>query len=97
MIADLFATLIALVVTLPLVLLMPSSARCPVGWSLHEGVRRSGEFACYGPLSPAGCGEPVGPEVPCRKPEITRSRVHCTGGSIPVVRDHRTVACQMPH
>ncbi len=75
----------------------PSSATCPRGWSLHEGVRRDGSYACWGPLEPKGCGEPVGPDIPCRRPPITRGRIHCTGGSVPIVVDERTVGCQARH
>ncbi len=74
----------------------PSSAQCPRGWSLNEGIRRDGSFACWGPLE-RGCGEPVGPDIPCKRPPITRGRIYCTGGSVAIVVDERTVGCQARH
>lgn len=76
---------------------IPSRARCPDGFTMHEGVRRDGAYACYGPLEPKGCGEPVGPQIPCKPSVITRGRIRCTGGAVPIVVDARTVGCQMPH
>lgn len=84
---------VAVLVSFVLALALPSRAQCPVGWSLHEGVRRSGEFACYGPLAER-CGDAREYTDPCPKPEITRSRIYCTGGSRPIVVDFRTVGCQ---
>lgn len=88
--------MIAELIALALAVLL-GTAQCPIGWSLHEGVRRTGEYACYGPLEPAGCGEPVGPDIPCRKPAITRGRIYCTSGHEPIVVDYRTVGCQARH
>lgn len=75
----------------------PTSAHCPQGDYLGEGVRTSGEFACYHHTKPwTCCGEPKGPcsLTDCPEPEITRSQIHCTAGSIPVIVDQRTIACQ---
>jgi hypothetical protein len=99
MLGELFAAIAAVVLLLAGVVLQPSSSsgRCPAGWSLGEGVRRTGEFACYSP-PPHDCGEPRGPnERPCPTPVKARGRIHCTGGSVPIVVDERTVGCQMPH
>lgn len=75
----------------------PSRASCPPRWNLHEGVRRDGSFACYGPLEP-GCGEPVGPSKPCPHVPIVRGRIYCTGGQVPIIDDGwRVVGCQARH
>jgi hypothetical protein len=81
--------LLALVVAI----LQPSSARCDRGWSLGEGIRRDGRFACYSP-PPHDCGEPRGPyERPCPPARKKYARIYCTGGSVPVIQDERTVGC----
>lgn len=86
-------TLLELVVAIIVALAPPT--RCPPGWSLAEGVRRNGEFACYAPL-PKCCGDARGPceAVACPRVEVTRSRIYCTNGTQPIVVDHRTVGCQ---
>jgi hypothetical protein len=70
----------------------PTLARCPQGWSIADGVRRSGEFACSPPL-PRTCGEPVEPVIPCPSLPTIHSRVWCPEASEPVVIDHDVVGC----
>ncbi len=93
MLAD-FVRLIVLVV---MTLMPPQTKRCELGFTLHEGVRRDGNYACWGKLLPVGCGEPEDHPIPCKRPEITRSRIYCTGGSVPVIVNERTVSCQASH
>jgi hypothetical protein len=85
---------VAVLTTLLIAVTLPDRARCEPGWSLHEGVRLDGSYACYGPLKPPGCGDAAGDWKPCQKPEIKRSRVYCTNGHRPIVVDERTVGCQ---
>lgn len=70
----------------------PTSGQCPPGMDLRMGVRRSGEYQCWD-IPPQGCGEAVGPTRPCPEPRITNGRIVCTGGSVPIVRDFRTIGC----
>ena len=73
----------------------PSHATCPAGHYVN-GVRPSGDFACV----PAPIGDPDydgvygWPERSTQPPGELHSRIYCTGGMHPVVRDHRTVGCQ---
>jgi hypothetical protein len=71
----------------------PSTARCPPGWFISEGIRRSGEFACSLPL-PADCGEPVGAERPCPSMPLIHGQIWCAETSEPVMIDHQAVACR---
>ena len=71
----------------------PRIGACPPGWTLHEGVRPNGETACWAPLKPPGCGEPVGNSPPCERPAIVRSRVYC-GGRRAIVVNERVAGCQ---
>lgn len=99
---DIVNAIALLVLALVVAILRPSSAQCPPGWSLGEGIRRTGEFACYSP-PPRDCGDVRGPfERPCKPSpmwpsKVRRARIHCTGGSIPIVVDERTVGCHARH
>lgn len=74
----------------------PQRARCPVGYDLRTGIRRSGSFQCW--------PQPVGPrdwDGTWQRPErsvqpagVVESRLYCTGGSRPIVVDAATVGCQ---
>lgn len=70
----------------------PTAARCLPGWSIAEGIRRSGEFACSPPL-PAGCGEPFGPERPCPPLPLIQGKIWCGETREPIMIDHQAVAC----
>lgn len=72
----------------------PSSARCPEGFAA-EGVRPSGATTCR-PVPPPNCGEPTGEHTqPCVVPDVELPRaIHCTGGTMPIVVDARTIGCQ---
>lgn len=66
-------------------------ATCPPGM-YAEGVRPSGETSCVA-SPPPGCEEPVGTWYACPEPRRFPTRIHCTGGSRPIVVDERTVGC----
>jgi hypothetical protein len=74
----------------------PSSASCPDGYDLRTGIRRTGWFECW----PHVVGDPdydgtwQRPERGVQPPGILRSRIHCTGGSVPIVVNDHTVGCQ---
>jgi hypothetical protein len=77
------------------IMLALSRGKCPVDWSVN-GVRPTGSYECLGPLKPRGCGESaISP--PCMRPASSLGRIYCTGGSQPIVIDHRTVGCQARH
>lgn len=70
----------------------PSKARCPAGWSVSN-LKPDGWYTCDAPL-PRTCGEDHQP--PCPPPERRVSRIHCTGGSVPITNmDGQRVGCQM--
>lgn len=71
---------------------------CPPQWH-HNGVRRytdRGAFECEAKLPPC-CGEPAG-ALECQRqcPAVQRfhSRIYCTGGTLPIVVNERTIGCQ---
>lgn len=77
----------------------PERARCPSGWFV-EGVRPSGVSHCRrappdDPLDWPG-NDPRDRGDRDVKPDnaVLPVRVYCTGGSIPIVVDERTVGCQ---
>ncbi len=60
----------------------PRRVRCPSGW-YAEGVRPSGATTCRrAPIN--DITPPTG---------AIDALVYCTGGSLPIVIDHRTVGC----
>lgn len=73
----------------------PTSGRCAPGWHLATGIRQDGTFSCFAPL-PECCGDSKGEceLVPCPPHVEIRSRIYCTGGTVPIVVDHETVGCQ---
>lgn len=87
-----FGLVVAWVTTMALSTITPKA--CERGWYL-EGVRPTGYTQCR-PVPPAYCGEPVPPfNKPCPKDTRTQAIViYCTGGSLPIVVDSRTVGCQ---
>lgn len=70
----------------------PSHAHCPQSWWLHKGVRASGEYSCA-PLPPDGVGDR---DLKPQNIDLD-SRVYCTGGSVAITNDGRTVGCQARH
>lgn len=76
----------------------PTTARCPPGWSLLEGVRASGEFACFSPAEPRGCGDIEGTNVPCLPRRRIAGRVYCTNNQQAIIGDRwEVVGCQARH
>ena len=95
---ELLAALASMVVLLLADWRRPSSARCPAGWMLLEGVRPNGEFACFTPMDPPGCGDLEGTNVPCKRPHRVSGRIYCTNGQQPIINDGWvTVGCQARH
>lgn len=95
---DVISGLLALITTLVLAVCMPSTAQCPSGWWLAEGVRTTGphvgEFVCFAP-SPRCCGEPdTECAAACPNAKRVTGRIHCTGGAHPIIVDEHTVGCQ---
>ncbi len=81
-------------------LVRPRVARCPVGFYVN-GVRPSGVYECRrvpggNPLYDGAAGYP---DRTVDRPGWYRSRIWCTGGSVPIVvledREARTVGCSM--
>lgn len=90
------ASAIANVVVLCIAMaLHPAAGRCPRGWH-HDGVRRSGAFACtHDPVGdPDWDGTHGRPDRSVVPPGELRGRVYCTGGAAPIVVDDRAVGCQ---
>lgn len=74
----------------------PSRARCPEGYDLRMGIRRSGDFECW-PSPPRGSLYDGAGGYEERSPQlgpILTGRIYCTGGSEAIVIDERTVGCQ---
>lgn len=91
---SIIATLFAIVMMLASFVMRPSHGSCPPGWWLDRGVTPSGRYRCASPL-PACCEDAKGPceHVTCPAPAHVESRVYCTGASVPIVVDSRTVGC----
>lgn len=78
----------------------PQRAQCPKGWFV-EGVRSSGATQCRREL----VDDPLDWPGEDRRDRDRRDikpdnvalplQVYCTGGSLPIVVDSRTVGCQM--
>ena len=86
---------LGLVVLLAAAVIRPTRARCPAGFFV-EGVRPSGTTQCLpvGPPSPSCAGAVICPDTPGPAHGIP-IQIYCTGGSIPIVVDGRTVGCTM--
>jgi hypothetical protein len=76
----------------------PLTESCPPGHDLRTGVRRDGRFECW----PWPVGDPEwdgtwgrSPDRSVQPPGIVDRKIHCTGGSRPIVVDYKTVGCQM--
>lgn len=73
-------------------IVQPSKASCPTGWSVAT-LRPSGYFACSRIPPPDVCNTRDGCVGGATGIEI-RSRIHCTGGAVPITNDGHTVGCQ---
>lgn len=72
----------------------PTHARCPRGWWLPEGIRRSGEFTCR-PAPVGGDDDALtGRDTATQSPAELSGQIYCTGGAVPVVNGDRVVGCQ---
>jgi len=89
MIAEVLGSFVSILLLLAAMVVRPARATCPEPTRMWyvEGIPRSGVFTCK--RTPTG-HENDSPERPGR---IT-SRIYCTGGSLPIVVDFRTVGCQ---
>lgn len=91
-----FGIALAALFTIAIGAVLPVSS-CPPGWH-NNGVRRyddRGAFECEAPLPPC-CGEPAGVlecQRQCSPVQRFHSRIYCTGGSLPIVVNERTVGC----
>lgn len=68
------------------VLFAPARLACPIGTYLSDGVSRAGWFVCRRTLT----GTENDAEQP---PGVLVNKVYCTGGSVPIVINERTVGC----
>jgi hypothetical protein len=68
----------------------PERATCPPCWYLDSGIRPSGLFRCVPDLvrDPAGSIDAA-----LQPPGAIEGMIYCTGGSVPIVVDYRTVGC----
>jgi hypothetical protein len=91
--------LLSLVLLAAAFILQPAAAQCPPGHGLRTGIRRSGLFECW--PTPVGSMDWDGtygrPERSVQPDGVLESRIFCTGGSVPIVVDARTVGCQARH
>lgn len=74
----------------------PQRARCPPRWR-NDGVRRDGSFECLRPLVGGVDDQPGTEDNAVQPPGELLGRIYCTGGSVPVVVDARTVGCEARH
>lgn len=98
-IQQLLFALLSVLVMLVAAIDRPSSAACPPGFLIVEGVRRDGDFVCE-LAPPPNCGEPTGPfeGVACPDRPRYRAKIYCTGGAEPIIDDDGlTVGCQRVH
>ena len=85
-------------------LLRPTQARCPVGYDLRTGIRRSGRYQCWPhPVAPLGWrGGPIEewdgtngrPERSVQPDGVIEGRIWCGTGVVPIVVDDRRVRCE---
>jgi len=84
-----------ILVALALVTTCPQRARCPEGYDLRAGVRRTGAASCW--AHPVGDPEWDGtwqrPERSIQPPGRVELQIFCFD-SQPVVVDDRTIACK---
>lgn len=98
MLDDLLFSVMSLLIIVVAIAARPTRAQCPRGFYLDAGIRTSGPdvgaFSCRRP--PIGGDDDVltGRETAIEQPGVLRSRIYCTGGTMPVVVNHRTVGCQ---
>lgn len=74
----------------------PSRGRCPPRWR-NDGVRGDGRFECVRPLEGGYDDVPGSRDASYQPPGELLGRIYCTGGSVPIVVDERTVGCEARH
>ncbi len=90
-------TVYGILVTVLASITMPTTASCPMNMYV-EGVRPSGVTRCVRPLPDDPNHWPGEPEPePSRLEDEIPLRIYCTGGTIPIVVNERTVGCQHRH
>lgn len=82
---EIFLALLTGVILLAARVREPTRARCPSDWWLSTGIQRDGTFRC---------ARPMGRHEEAPAPGYLGGHIYCTGGSIPIVVDERTVGCQ---
>lgn len=87
MIAEVLCAIVSIALLTWSMATRPQKAQAPPGWYFSEGIRTSGDYAIK--RSPPG-GENDDPELP----GTIRGRLHCTGGTRPIVVHYRAVGCQ---
>lgn len=70
----------------------PIRGHCPKAWYV-EGVQPAGDYACVKTPARNVCDTKAGCAGDEPRDPRLRSRIYCTGGSVPVVVDDRTVGC----
>lgn len=83
---DVVTSLLSVVVLCVCMVARPQRARCPSSWH-HEGVARDGTYHCVPSLVGDGWDAP-------QPPGRIGGEIYCTGGTVPIVEDERTVGCQ---
>jgi hypothetical protein len=90
----------SLMIILACAVTRPTRARCPDGWILSTGVRTvdgplgaRGTYACERPPIGGDTDVLTGKSTAVQPPGKIYGRVYCTGGSSPIVVDHRIVGC----
>lgn len=90
----LIAAMLAMLIVIAFVRHGQTTARCDVG-EYVEGVRPTGKTRCVRvPATETDCRGARACH-PDEEPVYTRElEIYCTGGSVPVVVDERTIGCQ---
>jgi len=94
-VTEVVSCLLSICILLSAFITRPVAARCPAGWYVDSGIRRSGEFSCR----PQIVGDPLYdgaggyPERGVQPPGRLRGHIYCTGGSVPIVVDINIVGC----
>lgn len=84
---DLGLAALSVLVLAVAMLLQPARAACPHGW-VQAGVDRAGAFSCVHEL----VGRDWDPKA-YRPAGTVYGRIYCSGGTVPLQVDERTVGC----
>ncbi len=73
----------------------PDHARCPRGWWLAEGIRRSGSFVCRPPVIGGDDDVLTGLQTSIQPPEAIAGQIYCSPPKVPItLYDFATVTCR---